>query len=109
MVVSNEPGYYEDGGFGIRIENLMVVRKAATEHTFGDKQYLEFYPLTHIPIQKKLIDWELMAAKDVEWLNAYHVAVWEKVSPRVEDKNVLAWLKTATKPVGVEKITVVVE
>lgn len=109
MVLSNEPGYYEDGGFGIRIENLLVVKQAITEHTFGDKKYLEFYPLTHIPIQKKLIDWELMSGKDCKWLNEYHQQVWEQVSPRVEDQEVLEWLKTACKPVKVEKITVVVE
>ena len=111
MVLSNEPGYYEDGpdGFGIRIENLLVVCEAATAKTFGDKKYLEFYPLTLIPIQKKLIDWTLMAPKDVEWLNAYHAQVWEKVSPRVEDEETKAWLRDATKPVTVEKIAVVSE
>jgi Xaa-Pro aminopeptidase len=114
MVLSNEPGYYQDGGFGIRIENLLVVREAATEHAFGEKKYLEFYPLTHIPIQKKLIDWELMSQKDVAWLNEYHEQVWAKVAPRIsadaeDSEAVLAWLKDATKPVKVEKVTVVVD
>ena len=111
MVLSNEPGYYEDGpdGFGIRIENLLVVREAATAHTFGDKKYLEFTPLTLIPIQKKLIDWNLMAPKDIAWLNEYHAQVWERVSPRVEDEETKAWLRDATKPVTVEKVAVVSE
>lgn len=111
MVLSNEPGYYEDGpdGFGIRIENLLVVRQAATSHTFGDKKYLEFYPLTLIPIQKKLIDWSLMAPKDVAWLNEYHAQVWERVSPRVEDEETKAWLRDATKPVTVRSFAVVSE
>ena len=111
MVLSNEPGYYEDGpdGFGIRIENLLVVREAATAKTFGEKKYLEFYPLTLIPIQKKLIDWTLMQPKDVAWLNAYHAQVWEKVSPRVEDEETKAWLRDATKPVTVEQFAVVSE
>jgi Xaa-Pro aminopeptidase len=111
MVLSNEPGYYEDGadGFGIRIENLLVVREAATSHAFGDKKYLEFYPLTLIPIQKKLIDWSLMAPKDVAWLNEYHAQVWDKVSPRVEDEETKTWLRDATKPVTVRSFAVVSE
>jgi Xaa-Pro aminopeptidase len=111
MVLSNEPGYYEDGpdGFGIRIENLLVVREAATARAFGDKKYLEFTPLTLIPIQKKLIDWNLMAPKDIAWLNEYHAQVWERVSPRVEDEETKAWLRDATKPVTVEKVAVVSE
>ena len=109
MVLSNEPGYYEDGGFGIRIENLHIVREAATANTFGDKKYLKLEVLTHIPIQKKLIDWSLLEAKEVAWLNEYHAAVWDKVSPRVEDEEVKAWLREATKPVEVKKVTVVVE
>ncbi|EEH54876.1 uncharacterized protein MICPUCDRAFT_44647 [Micromonas pusilla CCMP1545] len=106
MILSNEPGYYEDGGFGIRIENLLVVKEAPTSHTFGDKKYLMFEPLTFIPIQKKLIDWSLMSGAEVKWLNEYHARVWELVSPRVEDEDVKAWLREATNPVEV-KVTVV--
>jgi Xaa-Pro aminopeptidase len=107
MILSNEPGYYEDGGFGIRIENLLVVREARTSHNFGDKKYLTFDYLTHIPIQKKLIDFSLMSGAEVRWLNEYHAAVWEKVSPRVTDEKVKAWLKEACAPVTVKTVVVV--
>lgn len=107
MILSNEPGYYEDGGFGIRIENLLVVREARTSHNFGDKKYLTFDYLTHIPIQKKLIDFSLMSGAEVRWLNEYHAVVWEKVSPRVTDEKVKAWLKEACAPVTVKTVVVV--
>lgn len=107
MVLSNEPGYYEDGGFGIRIENLLIVNKADTAHTFGDKDYLKFDYLTHIPIQKKLIDFGLLSEKEVRWLNEYHQAVWDRVAPRVEDDEVKAWLKEACKKVEMKTVVVV--
>lgn len=106
MVLSNEPGYYEDGGFGIRIENLLIVREAETKRRFGDKAYLKFDVLTHIPIQKKLIDFSLMSAAEVKWLNDYHQDVWDLVSPRVEDEEVKAWLKKATEKVEVKTVVV---
>lgn len=56
MIVSNEPGYYEDGGFGIRIENLLTVREAATPFKFGGLPYLSFERLTLVPLQRKLMD-----------------------------------------------------
>lgn len=56
MIVSNEPGYYEDGGFGIRIENLLIVREAATAFNFGGGPYLSFERLTLVPLQRKLMD-----------------------------------------------------
>ncbi len=106
MILSNEPGYYEDGGFGIRIENLLVVREAKTSHNFGNKKYLTFDYLTHIPIQKKLIDFSLMSGAEVAWLNQYHAVVWEKVSPRVTDEKVKAWLKEACAPVTVKTVVI---
>ena len=59
MIVSNEPGYYEDGKFGIRIENLLVVKEAATPHRFGGISYLGFERLTFSPIQAKMISLEV--------------------------------------------------
>ena len=108
MVLSNEPGYYEDGGFGIRIENLLIVREAETANSFGTDKgpYLRFDYLTHIPIQKKLVDFSLMTAVEVKWLNDYHKTVWDRVSPRVEDKKVLEWLREATKAVEVKTVVV---
>jgi hypothetical protein len=56
MVVSNEPGYYEEGAFGIRIENLVAAREADTPFKFGDVPYLSFERLTLVPFQRKLMD-----------------------------------------------------
>ena len=59
MVVSNEPGYYEDGAFGIRIENLLVIREQPTPHRFGGQAYLGFERLTLCPLQRKMIALEV--------------------------------------------------
>jgi len=104
MVVSNEPGYYEDGAFGIRIEHLLSCHPAETEHSFGGTSYLAFAPLTYIPIQTKLIKTELLSPAEVAWLDAYHARVWELISPRVpaeEEGTTLKWLREATAPLKV--------
>jgi len=61
MVVSNEPGYYEEGAFGIRIENLVAAREADTPFKFGDVPYLSFERLTQVPFQRKLMDLQVRA------------------------------------------------
>ena len=100
MVVSNEPGYYEAGGFGVRIENLVITRERPElthEKTVGGTVFLGFEPLTHVPIQKKMIDVTLLTPTEVEWLNAYHRLVWEKVAPRLEEGDEgWRWLRDAT-------------
>ena len=94
MILSNEPGYYEDGAFGIRIENLLHVVDADTKHNFGDTGFMKFESLTLIPIQAKLMDLSIMSDKEIEWVNEYHAKVWEKISPRVEG-DTKAWLEKA--------------
>ena len=97
MIISNEPGYYEDGNFGIRIENLLIVKE---NEELGSGNWLKFEPLTMIPIQKKLINFSLLGREDTEWLNEYHAQVWSKVSPLVAERSeVLNWLRTATNPI----------
>ncbi|KAI7835935.1 hypothetical protein COHA_010169 [Chlorella ohadii] len=99
MVCSNEPGYYEDGAFGIRIENLFAVVEANTEFRYGGMSYLACERLTLCPIQKKLIAKERLSQKEIEWVNAYHKQVWEALSPRLAgEEEELAWLKEATSP-----------
>ncbi|KAH9301834.1 hypothetical protein KI387_013417, partial [Taxus chinensis] len=78
MIVSNEPGYYEDRSFGIRIENLLTVREVETPNRYGGDIYLGFEKLTFVPIQIKLLDLSLMSPAEIEWLNKYHSEVWEK-------------------------------
>ncbi|KAM3752684.1 hypothetical protein ACB098_03G038000 [Castanea mollissima] len=97
MIVSNEPGYYEDHAFGIRIENLLYVKEADTPNRFGGVGYLGFEKLTFVPIQSKLIDLSLLSAVEVDWLNHYHSQVWEKVSPLL-DGSARQWLWNNTRP-----------
>ncbi|KAG6750500.1 hypothetical protein POTOM_044996 [Populus tomentosa] len=80
MIVSNEPGYYEDHAFGIRIENLLCVKQVDTPNRYGGIEYLGFEKLTYVPIQTKLVDLSLLSVAEVDWLNNYHAQVWEKAS-----------------------------
>ncbi|KLO14007.1 Creatinase/aminopeptidase [Schizopora paradoxa] len=94
MTVSNEPGYYKDGHFGIRIENIVIVREAKTPYNFGDKGYLCFEHVTMCPIQTKLIAQDLLSPSERKWINSYHAEVFEKVSPLLtNDDRALKWLK----------------
>jgi len=98
MVVSNEPGYYEPGNFGVRIENLLLVCEAGTASEHTGRKFRKFERLTLIPIQKSLIDVSLMTVQELDWLDAYHEEVWDKISPLVEGKT-LSWLTEATAPI----------
>ncbi|WP_313255459.1 aminopeptidase family protein P, partial [Empedobacter sp.] len=89
MVLSNEPGLYRDGEYGIRIENLMIVQPAMSTQ-FGD--FLKFEIITVFPIEKNLIDVNLMTNEEITWLNNYHQFVFEKISPFLDEKET-AWLK----------------
>jgi len=105
MVLSNEPGYYLPGKFGVRIENLLKVVPASVAGEGKEakpvKGFLKFERLTHIPIQKSLIDESMLAADEVRWMDAYHADVWERISPLLQDKpEALAWLRSATRPLG---------
>ncbi|PPQ70507.1 hypothetical protein CVT24_013277 [Panaeolus cyanescens] len=99
MTVSNEPGYYADGKFGIRIENIVLVRNAETPNNFGEKGYLGFEHVTMCPIHKKLVDLELLSADEKKWLNDYHAETWAKVSPLLgHDQRALKWLERECAP-----------
>jgi Xaa-Pro aminopeptidase len=93
MVLSNEPGYYKDGAYGIRTENLLLV----VESQLGNGGYLEFETLTLAPIDRRLIDPMLLAPAEREWLDRYHERVYREVGPRVQGE-VKAWLRQATRP-----------
>ncbi|KAG5651634.1 hypothetical protein H0H81_007977 [Sphagnurus paluster] len=99
MTVSNEPGYYADGRFGIRIESIVLVREVKTPNNFGDKGYLGFEHVTLCPIQKNLVDTELLTKGERKWLNDYHAETWAKVSPLLaNDERALNWLKRQCAP-----------
>lgn len=100
MIVSNEPGFYDPAlGFGVRIENLLVISPAETEHAFNDKRFFRFERLTHVPIQRSLIMKELLSAEEVRWVDTYHRQVRAEVRDRVEGE-ALEWLERMTEPLG---------
>ncbi|KAG0129765.1 putative Xaa-Pro aminopeptidase P [Tuber indicum] len=100
MFVSNEPGYYEDGSFGIRIENIIMVKEVKTSHSFGDRPYFGFERVTMVPMCRKLIDAGLLTPAETEWLNSYHAEVFEKTHGFFEkDSLALKWLKRETTPI----------
>ena len=98
MIVSNEPGYYKAGAYGIRIENLVVVRKAK-KPPGADRDMLEFETLTLAPIDRALIEPRLLTDAERAWLDSYHATVRKSVGPLVDAKT-RAWLKRATAKIG---------
>ena len=86
MIVSNEPGFYKNGEYGIRIENLVLVKKSAT------KNFLEFETLTMFPYEKNLIDKEMLNTKQKKWINNYHEAIYKNISPHI-NREERAWLR----------------
>lgn len=95
MIVSNEPGYYKTGAYGIRIENLVAVTEAEIDG--ADRRYFEFETLTLAPIDLNAVDVGLLTEGEKNWLNAYHARVREVVSPQV-DETTRTWLEEATRP-----------
>lgn len=94
MTVTDEPGLYLKGKFGVRIENTLLI-KNFVETAFG--KFLQMESLTLCPIDTAPIDVDMLLLEEVEWLNAYHREVFEKLSPYLEDEEV-GWLAEATKP-----------
>ncbi|GAB7362166.1 hypothetical protein MBLNU230_g2192t1 [Neophaeotheca triangularis] len=98
-VISDEPGYYEDGNFGVRIENVIMVREVETKHKFGDKPFLGFEHVTMVPMCRKLVDVSLLTEGEREWLNAYHREVLEKTAKFFEgDERTRKWLERECAP-----------
>ncbi len=84
MTTSNEPGYYEDGAFGIRIENVCITVDTKTPNNFNNRRYCCFDTITLAPIQTKLINRGLMTPGDLEWVNNYHKQVRETLLPLMQ-------------------------
>jgi len=107
MVVSNEPGYYQDGEFGVRIENLLEIQgynsewKESCERESAGKQFLKFCTLTLVPIQQNLIDIKLLTEKELDWLDAYHKVIFQKISPLIEPNSLaMNWLKKSCSEIN---------
>jgi Xaa-Pro aminopeptidase len=95
MILSNEPGYYQAGAFGVRIENLLLVEQAEMAH--AERSMLGFETLTLAPIDKRPIEKSLMKAQEIAWLDTYHRRVRQALSPLVDD-DTRRWLDQATAP-----------
>jgi len=95
MILSNEPGYYREGAFGVRIENLIVVQPAPDA---GEgRAMFAFETLTLVPIDRRLIERDLLCAPEVDWLNAYHARVLAEIGPLVS-ADARVWLEQACAP-----------
>mgnify|MGYP003331966927 FL=1 len=95
MVFSNEPGIYLENKFGIRIENLMLLKK---EKDITIEENLYFEIISFAPLDKDLIDKELLDATEIEWINHYHVRVREKIIPQIEGDTVY-WINKITSEI----------
>jgi Xaa-Pro aminopeptidase len=98
MIISNEPGYYDAENFGIRIENLLVVQPAPMLPNSDPRDMWEFETLTYVPINKKLIEINLLTAQEILWLNSYHNKILMKLAPLI-DLPTKEWLVKATSPI----------
>jgi Xaa-Pro aminopeptidase len=98
MIVSNEPGYYKVGAYGIRIENLVAVTEDAKAE--GEEQdMLGFETLTLAPIDQSLVEVSLLTAEERAWLDAYHARVCDELTPLL-DQETAAWLAQVTRALG---------
>jgi Xaa-Pro aminopeptidase len=98
MILSNEPGYYKAGAFGIRIENLVLV-VAAPEISGAEKPLHAFETLTLAPIDRRLVNREMLSAEETDWLDRYHARVLQTLAALLDAPSV-AWLTAATRPLG---------
>jgi Xaa-Pro aminopeptidase len=96
MIVSNEPGYYKTGAYGIRIENLIVVQP---DEAVVEREMLCFETITLAPIDRNLVARELLDGGEAAWLDAYHARVRATIGPLV-DADTRAWLEEATAPIS---------
>ncbi len=95
MILSNEPGYYKQGEYGIRIENLIVVEER--DIPGADRTIYGFETITWCPYERALIEKDMLDAGEIAWIDAYHAKVWDKLSPQVEGE-AKAWLEAACRP-----------
>jgi Xaa-Pro aminopeptidase len=98
MIVSNEPGYYKPGAYGIRIENLVAV-VALGRPEGGERDLLGFETLTRAPIDRALIEPALLTGEEIAWLDSYHAEVRATLAPML-DEAAARWLEQATAALG---------
>ncbi|KAB2920327.1 MAG: aminopeptidase P family protein [Hyphomicrobiaceae bacterium] len=98
MIISNEPGYYKEGAYGIRIENLVLVTDARRVAA-GEREIMGFETLTLVPIDRRLVVSDMLSQEERAWINAYHQRVAESIGPELGPAD-RTWLETATAPIG---------
>ena len=96
MLLTNEPGYYKAGAYGIRIENLILVEEEKAIEG-GEKPMRSFETLSLAPYDRRLIDTSLLLAEEIAWVDTYHARVRKEVAPAL-DAQERAWLEAATAP-----------
>jgi Xaa-Pro aminopeptidase len=101
MTLSNEPGYYKEGAYGIRIENVVAIEKD-DELTKRNNKYtfLKFRQLTVCPYERELIAMDLMNPREIEWINNYHRFVLENLKPHIKEDGLVKWLEEACAPLS---------
>ncbi|XP_076035490.1 aminopeptidase P isoform X2 [Oratosquilla oratoria] len=103
MFLSDEPGYYEDNKFGIRLENIVQIVRAETPHNHRNRGFLTFKNVTMVPVQIKMIEPSMLTEKEVKWLNNYHAECREQVGKLLLQqghKEAYDWLVKQTEPIG---------
>ena len=98
MIVSDEPGYYREGAYGIRIENLLLVNEAAVPPG-GERAMLSFETLTLAPIDRRLVEAAMLTPEERAWLNAYHARVAATLAPELGEED-RVWLAQATAAIA---------
>jgi Xaa-Pro aminopeptidase len=98
MIISNEPGYYKTGAYGIRIENLVIVTPC-TDLPDAEREMLCFETLTLAPIDRNLVEPSLLTKDEVAWLDGYHARVRAALTPSL-DPATAQWLAGATRPIA---------
>ncbi|XP_064628931.1 xaa-Pro aminopeptidase 1-like [Lineus longissimus] len=102
MFFSDEPGYYEAGKFGVRLETIVMVAKAETPYNFGGRGYLMFEPISLVPFEKNLINLDLMTVQQKGWLNNFHKRCLEVTGAELKRQgktDAYKWLQSRTKPI----------
>jgi Xaa-Pro aminopeptidase len=98
MILSNEPGYYKAGGYGIRIENLVVVTELGRPEG-GERELLGFETITRAPIDRRLVRRDLLSAEEIAWLDAYHTLVRADLESLLDGED-RTWLARETAPLA---------
>lgn len=102
MTISNEPGYYENGAFGVRIENICITKEIDTPNHFNNRKYLGFDNLTVVPIKTDLINVAMLDDNEIAYLNSYHARVRDDLLPLMQEvfPESVEYLINETKPIS---------